>query len=36
MSDMSKHLKNHGMDSIAYCQDPHDKSKMVHCLKEHP
>jgi hypothetical protein len=24
------------MDPIAYCQDRHDKSKMVHCLKGHP
>jgi hypothetical protein len=36
MTDMTKHLKNHGMDTIAYRKDPHDASKMVHCLKEHP
>jgi hypothetical protein len=35
MNDLSKQLKNHGMDSIAYREDPHEPTSMAHCLKEH-
>jgi len=36
VSYIVKHLKNHGMDSIAYRPDPQDPTKMIHAIQEHP
>jgi hypothetical protein len=35
VEDVHKHLKDYGMDTIAYVQDPMDKSRMTNCVLDY-